>query len=54
MANAESEALLGAGIPLIENLVHLDQVGQRDFLMIALPHKVQGGNGGQARVVALA
>jgi kynurenine formamidase len=43
----------GAGIPLIENLVHLDQVGQRYFLMIPLPHKVQGGNGGQARVVAL-
>jgi kynurenine formamidase len=46
-------ALLGAGIPLIENLVHLDQIGQREFVMIALPHKVVGGNGGQARVVAL-
>ncbi len=45
--------LLGAGIPLIENLVNLDQIGQQDFTLIALPHKVHGGNGGQARVAAM-
>jgi kynurenine formamidase len=44
--------LLGAEIPIIENLVNLDQLPQ-DFTLIAFPLKVQDGDGGPARVVAV-
>lgn len=46
--------LLGKNICLIENVVGLDQIlPRRDFTLLALPIKVQDGNGGPARVVAL-
>lgn len=47
------QLLLGRGIPLIENLTNLDLIGQREFVIAALPVPVQAGNGGPARVVAL-
>ena len=46
------QILLGAGIPLIENLIHLDQITKPEFNLIALPLKVEGGDGGPARVLA--
>lgn len=47
------QILLGAGIPLIENLVNLDQIPTREFTLIALPLKITGGDGGPARVLAV-
>lgn len=45
--------LLGAGIPLLENLVNLDQIPSPRFTLIAFPLPVTGGNGSPARAVAL-
>ncbi len=45
--------LLGAGIPIIENLIGLSRLPRSGFLIFALPAKIVGGNGGGARVVAL-
>ena len=47
------QVLLGAGIPLIENLIGLDRLDRREFTLIAFPTKIGGGNGGQARVAAV-
>jgi arylformamidase len=47
------QILLGAGIPLIENLINLDQIPTREFTLIALPLRVEGGDGGPARVLAM-
>ncbi len=44
--------LLGRGIPLIENLINLDQLVGRPFELWALPIKLQGGDGAAARAVA--
>lgn len=44
--------LLGKGIPLIENLINLDQLVGRDFELWALPMKLQGGDGAATRAVA--
>ncbi|MBI3967102.1 MAG: cyclase family protein [Chloroflexi bacterium] len=46
-------ALLGNGVPIIENVVNLDQITTREFTMYALPMKLYRGDGGQARVIAL-
>jgi len=47
------QILLAAKIPLIENLINLDQIPTREFMLIALPLKVDGGDGGPARVLAM-
>lgn len=44
--------LLGAEIPLIENLVNLDEIRAREFTLIAFPLPVAGGDGSPVRVVA--
>lgn len=44
--------LLGAEVPLIENLVGLPQLPADDFEVIAFPLRLAGENGGPARVVA--
>jgi arylformamidase len=44
--------LLGAEIPLIENLLNLGSVDVREFTLIALPLPIEGGDGSPARVVA--
>ncbi len=44
--------LLGLGIPLIENLINLDQLVGRDFELWALPIKLKDGDGAAARAVA--
>lgn len=45
--------LLGAGIPLMENLVNLDQLPEEGFQVIALPVKIYAGDGAPARIVAV-
>jgi kynurenine formamidase len=45
--------LLANGIPIIENIVNLEQIAAREFTMYALPMKLYRGDGGQARVIAL-
>lgn len=43
--------LLGAGIPLIENLMRLGELPGEGFEVIALPLRIVGENGAPARVV---
>ena len=44
--------LLGKGIPLIENLINLDQLVGLEFELWALPLKLLGGDGAATRAVA--
>jgi kynurenine formamidase len=44
--------LLGRNIPLIENLINLDQLAGRSFELWALPLKLKGGDGAATRAVA--
>lgn len=46
------QVALGAGIPLIENLMGLDRLGRNSFTISALPLCVVGGDGAPARAVA--
>ena len=46
-------ALLGAGIPLIENLINLDLIDRMVVTLWALPLKMKDDNGGPARVIAV-
>lgn len=43
---------LGSEIPLIENLINLDQIDTKEFTLIAFPLPIVGGDGSPARVVA--
>lgn len=45
--------LLGADIPLIENIVNLGELVGREFTLVAAPVKLAGGDGSPARVLAL-
>ena len=47
------QILLAAGIPLIENLINLDHIDSSEFTMIALPLKIEKGDGAPARVLAI-
>lgn len=47
------QVALGAGIPLIENLMGLDRLPRKGFVISALPMKVVGGDGAPARAVAV-
>ncbi len=40
-----------AGVPIFENLTHLDQLPAKAFEVIALPMKIEGGSGAPLRVV---
>ena len=44
--------LLGQGIPIIENLINLDQLVGHTFELWALPIKLKDGDDGAARAVA--
>ncbi len=46
-------ALLEKGIPLIQFVTNLSQIGGNRFVLIALPLKIKGGDGSPARVIAL-
>jgi kynurenine formamidase len=44
---------LKKGIPFIEHLANLERVRKRRFTLIALPIKIQGGDGAPTRAVAI-
>ncbi len=48
--DAAHKAILGAGIPVIENLV-LDSIVPGEYLMLAFPLKFQGADGSPVRVI---
>ena len=39
-------------IPIFENLAQLDKLPVKDFEIIALPMKIEGGSGGPLRIIA--
>ena len=48
------KVLLGAGIPVVENLAGLAGVRSGRFLLAVLPLKIKGGTGAPARAICLA
>src|SRR5882757_6933100 len=46
-------ALMRKGIPLIQFVTNLSQIGSGKFVLVALPLKMKGADGSPARVVAL-
>lgn len=44
---------LGRGVPLVENLVNLEQIGRDRFTFIGLPLPIRGATGSPVRAVAL-
>lgn len=51
---AVHKALLGLGIPFIEDLAGLDQLEEgKEYFITALPLKIEGGSGAMARVIAI-
>ena len=46
-------ALMGKGIPLIQFVTNLSQIGASKFVLVALPLKMKGADGSPARVIAL-
>jgi kynurenine formamidase len=50
----ESHRVLGAaGVPVFENLASLRRLPRENFLVIALPMKIEGGSGGPLRAMAI-
>ncbi|MBJ6368566.1 cyclase family protein [Snuella sedimenti] len=45
--------LLSHNIPAFENITNLDKLPSKDFEVIALPMKIQGGSGAPLRIVAV-
>ncbi|TRZ46476.1 cyclase family protein [Robertkochia solimangrovi] len=45
--------LLGANIPVFENLTRLEDIPDTNFEVFALPMKIKGGSGGPLRIIAL-
>jgi kynurenine formamidase len=46
-------ALLEKGIPMIQFVTNLSQIGKNRFVMIAAPLKIKGGDASPARALAL-
>lgn len=46
-------ALFEKGIPLIQFVTNMSQIGGKRFVLVALPLKIKGGDASPARVVAL-
>ena len=46
-------ALMQRGIPLIQFVTNLSQIGSSRFVLVALPMKMKGADGSPARVIAL-
>lgn len=42
-----------AEIPSFENVANLGQLPEKDFLVVALPMKIEGGSGGPLRAIAM-
>ncbi|WP_427175275.1 cyclase family protein [Arthrobacter sp. 92] len=51
--SAAHMVLLGAGIPIVENLTDVETIRGRRFLFIALPLRIEGGTGSPVRAVAV-
>ena len=50
----ESHRVLGAaGVPVFENVANLRRLPRDNFLVIALPMKIEGGSGGPLRTIAI-
>jgi kynurenine formamidase len=50
----ESHRVLGAAdVPVFENLANLRRLPRKNFLVIALPMKIDGGSGGPLRAIAI-
>jgi len=47
------QVALGANVPGLENVAHLEEVPETGAWVIALPMKIAGGSGGPLRIVAL-
>jgi kynurenine formamidase len=47
-------ALLKKGIPMIQFVTNLSQIGKGRFVLIAAPLRIKGGDASPARVIALA
>lgn len=45
--------LFDKNIPAFENVANLDKLPLKDFLVIALPMKIEGGSGGPLRIIAI-
>ncbi len=45
--------LFEAEVPAFENVANLDRLPAKDFLVVALPMKIEGGSGGPLRIVAM-
>jgi kynurenine formamidase len=45
--------LLGANVPVFENVARLGRLPRRGFAVAALPMKIEGGSGGPARIMAV-
>jgi arylformamidase len=46
-------ALLEKGIPMIQFVTNMSQIGKNRFVLVALPLKIKGGDASPARVIAL-
>ena len=46
-------ALFRSGIPLIQFVTNLSQIGSNRFVLVALPLRIRGADGSPARVIAL-
>lgn len=56
LGSADSPAhhiVLGAGIPIVENLASLDRLDRQDFLFIGLPLKIGGAEAAPCRAIAV-
>jgi kynurenine formamidase len=50
----ESHRVLGAAdVPVFENVANLRRLPRENFLVIALPMKIEGGSGGPLRIIAV-
>jgi arylformamidase len=47
------QILLGAGVPIVENLTNLDAIGAGPFQIVVLPLKLAGRDGSPVRAVAI-
>jgi len=45
--------LFQKNVPAFENIANLDQLPAKDFVVVALPMKIEGGSGGPLRIIAL-
>lgn len=46
-------ALMTHNIPAFENVANMDKIPAKDFQIIALPIKIEGGSGGPLRIIAI-